>query len=156
MSKLSQELYRMQNKQRGFTLIELMIVVAVVAVLALIAYPSYIDSVRKGKRGQAKADILSIAETMERCYTQNSSYLLCWSAGTSNALPAGLDQSPTQGAPNYTVAMAPATTLGTFTVTATPVGDQANDKCGVLTLNQTGLRTANGSTTASSVGSPCF
>lgn len=58
----------------GFSLIELMIVVAIIAILAAIAIPSYQDSVWKGKRGEAKTAILRILQTEERLYTENNVY----------------------------------------------------------------------------------
>jgi type IV pilus assembly protein PilE len=64
---------RMQEK--GFTLIELMIVVAVVAILAAIAYPSYTWAVRKGKRAQARTAILDLLQQQERYMTQYNTYL---------------------------------------------------------------------------------
>jgi type IV pilus assembly protein PilE len=59
----------------GFTLIELMIVVAVVGILAAIAYPSYTDSVLKGRRTQARTAILDLLQQQERYMTQNNTYL---------------------------------------------------------------------------------
>lgn len=126
----------------GFTLIELMIVVAIVAVLALIAYPSYQDSVRKGRRGEAKSDLVEIAQALERCYTQNNSYLLCPSVSPADVLIGPFNQSPQAGSRiDYTVAFTAAPTRTTFGITATPMGDQTNDSCGTLALNQTGVKT---------------
>jgi type IV pilus assembly protein PilE len=65
----------MKRRQEGFTLIELMIVVAVVSILAAIAYPSYRSAVLKGKRGQGRTAILELLQQQERYMTQNNRYL---------------------------------------------------------------------------------
>ena len=58
----------------GFTLVELMILVAIVGILAAIAYPSYIESVRKGKRAEGRAALTSLLQQQERYFTQNNTY----------------------------------------------------------------------------------
>ncbi|OUM03885.1 type IV pilin protein [Variovorax sp. JS1663] len=74
-----------QQPSRGFTLIELMIVVAVVALLAAIAYPAYTDSVRKGRRAQARTALMELLQQQERYMTQNNTYLAFSNAsGTTN------------------------------------------------------------------------
>ena len=64
-----------QKKPRGFTLIELMIVVAIVGLLAAVAYPSYNSSVLKGRRAQARAALAELLQQQERYMTQRNCYL---------------------------------------------------------------------------------
>lgn len=120
---------------RGFTLIELMIVVVIVAIIAAIAYPSYQRHVQDTRRATAQADLLELAQWMERRYPLNNSYDL-----GGGALP--FTVSPREGttAYNLTVNVADA---NSFVLTATPTGPQAGDRCGTLTINQANERTAN-------------
>ena len=129
---------------RGFTLIELMVVVAVVAILAAIAYPSYQDSVRKSKRAQAKADMIEIAQRYERYHTVNNTYVDFWETAF-DAADAEVVSPTTDGA---TAAYLITNTEGvnTFTLTATPQGAQVKDtRCGTLTLSGTGQKGSDGS-----------
>jgi len=120
---------------RGFTLVELMVVVAIVAILAGIALPSYQDSVRKSRRAQAKADLVEIAQGLERFHSVNNSYV-------GYALPFKISPR-VGGATQYNLAAA---NLGatTFALTATPVGAQTSDSCGALTVNQAGVKGSAG------------
>lgn len=136
---------RRSSAVSGFTLIELMIVVAVVAILASIALPAYNDSIRKGRRGQAKADLVELAQTLERHYTVHGRYDADRD-GTAYALP--FTSSPKTGTAFYTLAANPARTATTFTLTAVPVAGtgQASDTCGTLSINQAGTKSATGGT----------
>jgi type IV pilus assembly protein PilE len=117
----------------GFTLIELMIVVAVIGILAAVAYPGYQDHVRKSRRAQAKADLVEYAALAERFHTVNNTYI-------GFMLPRTV--SPREGGTaHYNLALAPAATQSTFTITATPQGGQVNDACGNLGLNHAGVKT---------------
>ena len=131
------------KRSRGFTLIELMIVVAVVAILAAIALPSYQDSIRKSRRGQAKADLLELTQMLERRYTTNRSY-------EGFTVPAGYDQSPHEGTAYYVITGIDEVDASTYTLTATPQGGQTGDtRCGTLTINHMGVKTESGSGTVS-------
>lgn len=135
---------RQLGREKGFTLVELMIVVAVVAILAAIAYPSYQNQVRKSRRAQAKADLVESAQILERYHTVNNSY------GTSMAAVNGLtNQSPRTGTAQYTIAISNQA-ANTYTLTATPTTTQGQNKdsCGTLTLNQAGARGSGASGTA--------
>jgi len=115
-------------KNAGFTLIELMIVIVIVGVLASIALPSYQDSVRKARRSDAQAALLEYANYMERYYTENVTY-----TGASTTISSQY----------YTIA--PDTSGATYTLQATPIGAQANDSCGTLSLTNIGGKSATGS-----------
>lgn len=150
---------------RGFTLIEILIVVAIVAILAAIAYPSYQDSVRKSRRADARAVLLEAAQFMERFYTENFRYDQDRN-GVAVALPAGLAQSPKEGGPPggyYAITLNPAPGQNTFTVVATAqaTSGQNQDRCGgvvaaTLELNQLGQKGVNGAFNAPAITRDCW
>lgn len=128
---------------KGFTLIELMIVVAVVAILAAIAYPSYQDSVRRSRRAEAKAAVLDAVQILERCFTEKSDYTKNTSADCSYPLR-GRPYDPTGN--GYYQITTPTLTTSTFTVTATAQGAQAKDtNCKTFSVDQTGKKDATNS-----------
>jgi type IV pilus assembly protein PilE len=134
---------RRERSAGGFTLIELMTVVAIVAILVAIALPSYHDSVRKGKRGQAKADLVELAQRAERYRTINGTY-----AGMVDETWADEDaQSPKEGDKAYTIARDNDDAVGdTFVLSATPEGGQQGDtRCMTLTIDNAGNKTESGS-----------
>lgn len=127
--------------QVGFTLIELMVVVAVVAILTAIAVPSYQEQVRKSRRGQAQADLVELAQRAERFHTVNNAYTDFWAS-----VPSAHRQSPRDGGTAYYNIGISEVTPNTFTLTATPVGStaQGSDRCGAMSINQAGRKAHGG------------
>lgn len=123
----------------GFSLIELMIAIVIVAILASVAYPSYQEYLRRGARADAQAHMMDIAGRQGQFLIDNRAY-----AASLAALGV---TTPTSVASKYTITLDAGGTPPTFTITATPTGDQANDTCGTLTLDNSGAKTASGTGT---------
>ena len=142
----------MRSRNKGVTLIELMIVVAIIGILAAIAYPNYQESTAKSRRGNAQAELMGLSSALERYYSQNNHYSNAANVGNDIGAPAGtLYAVDTQVAALYTVTISSAggstandtDTAQSYIVSAVPrVGSaMENDRCGTMTLSSAGVRT---------------
>ncbi len=134
---------RRVGSDRGFTLIELVAVMAIVAILTAIALPQYWQFIARGHRSEARSTLTHAAQWMERWRTERGVYQTSAQNAAPPPLPPSLQQSPASGAASYNITVA-TPTPATYTLTATPVGPMAADACGDLTLNSTGLRGKTG------------
>jgi type IV pilus assembly protein PilE len=136
-----------QRPTQGFTLIEVMIVVAIIGILAAIVYPSYTEYVKRGRRSQAQTALLEASQYMQRYYAANGSYANNLSSAP-HTLPTEWARVPREtGSPQtYAIAFAQDashTNLVSdtgFSLKATPQGAMNGDKCGSFTIDQTGLK----------------
>jgi len=130
----------LKKAARGFTLIEIMIVVAIIAILASIAIPSYNSQLRKGRRADAQAFMATVAQRQAQYILDARTYALGATALTDLGVVA-----PTTITDFYTVAVTPAaaTTPPSWTLTVTPIAGKAQEKDGLLELKSDGSKRRN-------------
>jgi type IV pilus assembly protein PilE len=133
---------------KGFTLVELMIVIVIVAILAAIAVPGYTSQIRKSRRTEARNALLDAAAREERFYATNNSYSIA-----SSDLGYGAAWPTSVGSGYYSLGAACTgggkTACTDYTLTATAIGTQAKDTlCTTLTLTSVGAQTSTGTATA--------
>ena len=125
----------MMKKTAGFTLLELMIVLAVLSIIVAVGYPSYQEQVRKSHRAEGIGQLLELADRMERAYSDRGTYPTditeVYVATTENGL--------------YSLSIVTANNIS-FTVSATPtsVKNQNEDKCHTFTLTSLGQKSVSG------------
>ena len=137
----------MKRNPRGFTMIELMIVVAVMALIVMIGYPSYEAFVTRTRRAEGKRELLALATAQERYFTNCNAYAAALDGSQANCTGLG-GGAATRRSENgyYVVSLAGGGT--SYTLTATAQGPQARDAvCGNFTLTDTGAKTVSGTGT---------
>jgi len=131
----------------GFTLIELMIVLAIVVILVTVALPSYRDYVLKSNRSLAEGVLLEVAGRQEQFFVNNNQYATLLTQLGYSATTVGLNQERETGAAGsgvYNLSFSAASATA-FTAQALPTGGQADDvKCATLSLTHLGVKGATG------------
>lgn len=124
----------MKNKT-GFTLVELMIVVAVIAILVAIAYPSYQNYRIRTNRADVKTELMRVSQRLQSYYVINHNY----TSATITSV-GGTASYPSTGTAYYTVGLTVDTDGQGYTLTATPVTGTVQASNGVVCLNQSGYK----------------
>lgn len=120
----------MEHRQRGVTLVELMIAVGIVGILAAIAYPSYKNQVMRTTRTEGRIALEQRAQALEKCFTRFMAY---------NAAGCNAPMNGNTADQHYAISVV--RNDATFTLSATAIGSQAVDTaCAVMTLDDTGAR----------------
>ena len=127
--------------QAGFTLIELMMVVAIVGIIMAVVLPGYQDSVKKSRRADGRAALMELAGLQERFYAKNGTYTT--TVDSDSGLDYGSTASP-KGFYNLTAAACASGTIATcYVLSAAVIGNQSGDTdCAVLTMDSRTERAA--------------
>jgi type IV pilus assembly protein PilE len=124
----------MKSRAGGVTLVELLVVVTILGIVAAVAIPSYRAYVVRANRSDAKSATLAMASQLERCFTRYNAY------DDANC-PVTITNVPS---PEGHYLLNAEVAASTFTVTATPQGEQAQDPCGSFSLNSSDVRAVGG------------
>jgi len=117
-----------EKRTKGFTLVELMIVIAIVAILVALAYPSWSDSIKKARRADGIESLQSLRIKQKQWRANHVSYSTTLSNVSGSTSTEGYYTISFVGTPNAT----------TFVAKATPTGTQSTDSCGTYAINQDG------------------
>jgi type IV pilus assembly protein PilE len=140
------------RKQLGFTLMEMMITIVILGILVGVAFPAYQGQMSSARRATAAGCLTEYAQYMERIFSANMTYVSNNGVPVT-ALPATNCSKDLTGLYGFSFGTPPTAT--TFILSAAPLGAQSSDACGALTIDQLGVRSANGATDAATI-SACW
>jgi len=138
VDRMKQHVMEREVRQHGFTLIELVIAMVVIGILAAISIPSYAAYVQRSNRVATQAFLADLASRQQQYLLNRREYGSLADLGVT--VPGDISKA-------YTVTMTaelPANAPPRFTATATPVGGQADERCGTLTINSAGQKAPAG------------
>jgi type IV pilus assembly protein PilE len=131
----------MKAKQRGVTLIELMVVIVIISILASIAIPAYTQYMKRSHRAEAKTALLENAQFLERNFTVTNSYVTDGGGDELNEASLPVLHSPKEGAnAKYDIRLTNNATSYTLRAVPRAGGRMEDDSCGELTLTNTGVK----------------
>jgi type IV pilus assembly protein PilE len=131
---------------RGFTLIEVMIVVVVLGILAMVAYPSYQESVRKSRRSEAMTALMAVQQAQERWRGNNANY-------TTDLDDLGLSSTTPSGYYAISIAAAPASAPLATAYVATAVGKDGTSQAADTQCRKLGVQMNGGNLSYAGCGS---
>lgn len=132
---------RTRTRTSGFTLIEVLMVVAIIGLIAAIGYPSYQEQVRKARRAEGMGELLEMADRLERRYSDQGTYAGINADALYGITTADNTRPTTNGHYKLDIVSADAVQ---FTISAAPQGNQTKDKCGTFTMTSQGVKTVSG------------
>lgn len=133
--------YTKKRRLAGFTLIEVMVVVAVIGILAAVAYPSYAEYIRNSRRAEAQSVLMDLATRQQQWLLDTRNYVKTTDACTTPILNVTVPPSVCGSYKIEVTIPDPVPVPPTFTATATPQGAQVKEKCGTLSVTHTGAKT---------------
>ena len=132
-----------QQRQKAFTLIELMMVVAVIGILAAVALPSYRNYIVRAARVDAQTELLELASLQEKIFLNSTAYTADAAAGYTGTAAGGLGRGTTKNG-KYTLAVVVPAGAQSFVLTAAPVAGSTQAGDGNISISESGVRLWNG------------